>query len=358
MAPEQQNYVEKAALKVTTPEMVDILKDPTSFDEAKLRKMYQDKLDKVAPKGQLNDAQFRMYSEAKQQIEKNIQDLKEVLSYSKEKMRMKEYVKRTVDAKTPRNDEEVAGLMLNFLPLKSFQALKYNNILVTIDQEQANKEAEAGKNNIRKVMDGYYDKYLVSGANAELGRLKSAGDGEVRLNDYYSAFIYLEDLSFSIGESFDFTTSPAKYIDMAKKRVEEVDKVLTEAKKKLTKEDRALVDDYEKSRANFKGKKGSFEKLTTSLDKLDLASLKDRAAFRKQEALEYGNPEANLKEGNQLYAEAIKMMSSNPKAARELFMQAEGKYNLYVRMAMAVGRKRTPIDQLVAQQNKKDNPKA
>lgn len=349
MAPEQQNYIEKAKLQITTPEMVDVMKDPSKFDEKAFRKFYQDKLDKEVGKKQLSPREMKMYMDANAQIDKNIQDLKDAYDYAKAKVAMKIVLDETKKIQNPRNDQEAGGLGVKFILLKNFQAEKYGNILLTIDKQVTDVDVEKGKNRIRTAMDTYYGGYIKSGANFEIGELKSAGSGEAKLSQYYEVYSYLEELDTLVSDKFEMSNKPKEFSDMAIARIKEVKLVLESGKKKLSTADQKLVNEFEKS------KKGPARVMVANADKFFLNVAKDSVLVKRQLAVEYGANTGNFEEANKLFAEGLKQFDRNPKEAQRLFQKAESKYDLYVQMAKSTKVKRVPIDQLVEQQRKSPN---
>jgi len=188
MTPEapKPDYIEKAKLNDTTEHEVDILKDPSKFDEAALKKEYRDKLDKARDNKILTSADLlKKYDQALKRIDENIARLKEVRDYAVEKVKVQEIGKRYESFNAdPSNAVHIVIMQFDLDTVRNFKTAKLNNVLLYIDRQQMDKEVVKTDTKLVGKIDKYYEQKLASWDVAQMARLTAAPKGEASIVDY------------------------------------------------------------------------------------------------------------------------------------------------------------------------------
>ena len=349
MAPEapQPDFIEKAKLDDTSEHEVDILKDPTKFDEAALRKEFKDKLDAARGNKMITSpVLLKKYAEALKKIDENIASLKEIRDYAVQKAKVKEIGIRIDSFKVdPKNGIHILIMQLDLDTVRNFKKAKLNHILLTMDRQQMEKDVDKIDNKLVAKIDKYYELKLPNWDNAEMDRLRDAPKGEASIVDYDTLDFDLQDKKETLADISKYTSNPDKYLKMAEAQFAKMAEVLALSFPKLSKSDQFVMRNLDAARkAERRGDKNADQWFSGAIELNAMTLAKVRAQKMKEEAVAYGAPTHLLEAGNKLFIQANQISQKSFVMAEKTYKEAGEKYNFVRAIQVAGGAKKKPID--------------
>lgn len=349
MAPEapQPDYIEKAKLYDTAEHEMDILKDPTKFDEAALRKEFRNKLDAARGNKLLTSPDLlKKYDQALKKIDENIARLKEVSDYAVNKLKVSEKMKEYKTEQKFSNYPEFLRVWLDYQKMNKFMGAKFKTLICNIDRD--NFKGELTETLLS--MSGAIDKYMVNYVNKEGMELVEkvnaawAGRGEVTIADYSALDGIIDTIKDFQRDDFIGAKDPYKLTIDAYRQMTLLYGAQDRAYTKMDKQAQALVDNIKKTRESQDKDRLAW---TNSMDKYSLAVLKVRAVNAKQEAAEYGATAPVLEDGDKLYLQAVESVKTNAPFEKplSLFNKAIKEYNSVRDFRIALGAEKKPLDE-------------
>ena len=327
MAPESSNNNE-AQWYQTTPEEVDILKDPSKFDEAALRKMYIGRLDKASGNKMLRGAELTKYLEAKQKIEQNIKDLRELRDYAVNRVKLLD------SAKLVKDIGKIDGPVKYVLAMFAYRDLnnqlnnppKVFHAMLDFTQKDQ-KEFKKIRQSFSMMLDEYYLYEVGKGGEKELNKVKSiTTPGNLRLVDYMDLENEIETIQELVDDNFPGGGPALK--DMAIKRIKMMQGVLKASVAMLGKDDKFAVENYGRATAAKKrGDKNADQWWNGSLQYLAMRYSHQDADRKKTEALALGSDGGVYNTADKLYEQAAQKEKSKDYAgADKLYMAARDRF--------------------------------
>jgi hypothetical protein len=328
MAPEAPNYIEKAKLAITNPEEVDILKDPSKFDEAALRKMYKERLDKVVGGKVLSAPLLKKYQEAMKQIDRNIKTLAELRDYAVERLHMR-------DAANTMKEHPVIKDLLGWAIFTEVfsrvdKVLKNppKQLLAYIQFDTSDKkEFTKVRDGLSDMLDKFYDKQIKEGGRKEMAIVERALPGQLSLVDYMNLENEMDSIEWMTWDKFIGSRKPDVLMKQAKVRTDEMKKLLAASVAKLPKDDRFAVENYAKAnKAKDRKEKNADQWWNGALQYMAMRYSKQDAERKRNTALALGSDTASFTEADKLLTEAKKKEKTDYAGADKLFMEARNKF--------------------------------
>lgn len=330
MAQETPNYIDKAKLTQTAPEEVDVMKDPAKFDEVALRKMYKDRLDKASGHRELNGSEMVKYLDAMKQIEDNIKSLRELRDYAVNRVKLlqsKDSLSQIGDINDPvkyvlayyaiRDLEE----QINHPP-KAYQAMLRFNIT-------DKREFQTLRDKFAEKLEKYYEEETQRGGQKQLDKVKSARTpGGLLLVDYLDLETQIDQLEGIMKDGFLGAKDAPKMKKVARERIDQMRKALSQSVAFLSKDDKFAVENYARAVASRKrGEKDAGQWRTGALQYMAVRYSRQDADRNRQEALALNTEPETYNQADKLYQKAmIKEKTKDYVAADKLFMAARDKY--------------------------------
>lgn len=328
MAPETPNYIEKAKLAITNPEEVDILKDPSKFDEAALRKMYKDRLDKVVGGKVLSAPLLKKYQEAMRQIDQNIKTLAELRDYAVERVYMKDVAKTMKDYPVMINTVYWAIYNEAFMRVDKVLKNPPKQLLAYIQFDTKDKiEFTKVREGLSDMFDKYYDKQIKEGGRKEMAIVERALPGQLSLVDYMNLENEMDTLDMFVSDKFTGARKPDVLTKQAKLRIDEMKKLMQDSIPKLPKDDRFAVENFAKAKkAVDRKEKNADQWWNGALQYMAMRYSKQDAERKRNTALALGSDTASFTEADKLLTEAKKKEKTDYAGADKLFMEARNKF--------------------------------
>ncbi|MCC6643257.1 hypothetical protein IT411_00750 [Candidatus Peregrinibacteria bacterium] len=354
MAPEAPNYIEKAKLNDTQEHELEFLHDPSKFDEAKLRKYYQGKLDKVLGGKMLTSPDLlKKYDEAKRQIEKNIQALREVRDYAVERT----YAKQRLEWLKKTNPKfvgvEFVMYQLEFQKWQDFVKRPLTNVLAETDRRVflADKSTKDVLKSTADKFNACYEKrfdYLNKLAKV----VKDAPAGGLHLSQYDQFADMLIDFKIDVDDKFIGSSKSADFTKRGKDLLTSLKSVKEGMMAKLSKADQEMVRKLD-STIRFYGTSAVKGKESEKVNQeYSVAIEKDKALLKKEELGAYSakNDTGLFMEGDKLIDKAVLLVKSGKLVeARKAYIDARSQYELSI--AMCKTTKQKPDQQKMARIN-------
>lgn len=344
MSAEQQNqYIEKAKLnEPMTEKEVDIMKDPSKFDETALRKEFTDRLDKARGGKMIESASLlKKYGDALNKIEDNIKRLKEVADYAVQKNKALKAVD-SVD-KHAKVDNNVGALYLqfDFADIQKFKDLKINNVLCYVDRQVISKKLDSAQQTISAKLDKYFTKFIANVGEKSINAVKAAEKGSLPFVTFTDIRFDLEDLKDQMADKFIGTTNPGKFMKDAEDRIFVLEGYYNLALSKLGKYDRGVVANLDAAQKAKKAKvegAGGWEAGANEVYFMNME--KSIAILQKQKAADKGAEAGLFLPGDKFFKEAMSNSGSAFAKATELFKKATRQYELAAAIAERGGGKK------------------
>ncbi len=345
MSAEQQNqYIEQAKLnEPMTEKEVDIMKDPSKFDEAALRKDFTDRLDKARGGKMIESASLlKKYGDALNKIEDNIKRLKEVADYAVQK----EKVLKAMDLikKIPKVDNGVKAIHLQFCfqDIQKFKELKVTNVLCYVDRQIINKDMDKGLQEISAKLDPYFINYIKTIGDKSINAVKAAEKGSLDFVAFTDMRFDLEDLQDQIADKFVGVSDPQKMLNLAKERLFVLEPYYALALGKLGEYDRGVIANLDAAKGARKAKLEGAKGWEAGANELYFMNLEKNIALKsKEKAVDKAADGKLVGLGDKFFIQAMEASKKSFKTAADLFKQASQKYDFAAVIASYRGEKPT-----------------
>ena len=343
MAPEAQNYIEKAKLNDTTDKEKSILDSPDSFDEKEMRAFYKKKLDDAAGNGPLSGPLSAKYNEALKQIDENIKKFIDIRDYAKARMAILGEPKKFGDKivvqggvesylkKVPKIENgvdyffhtkyllDIDSLLNN--PPKSLTA--YMDFSIK-DKAKFNKI----RGDVALHLETYYKAVIANGGKVEFEKVKAGiSSGKVSLVEYTDLDSQIDSLEDIMNDGALGAKDSIGVMARIRDKIKQMKSTLELAVQFLPKEERLAVEAYNKAlKARDNKEKGGSAAFDKAAEYLFMLDNKQRADKNRTQLLAFGGDGSTMTEGNDLYQKAGKLEKTNYRQANELYMKARDKY--------------------------------
>lgn len=343
MAPEQQNYIEKAKLNDTQELEKSILDSPQDFDEKKVRDFYKKKLNEAVGGATLTGPLLQKYREAQQKIDENIQKFIDIRDYAKARMAIlgeplkfgeKVVVQGGVEAYL-KSVPKITHNVEHFLHTKYLADI--DNLLnnppksLTAYMEFSTKDrAKFGK--IRETivahLEEYYKEMYTKGGQAELDKVKAGvSAGRVSLVEYMDLDNQMDNLMDIFNDKAPGAKDGIGVMDKIWDRIKLMRSNLQIALQFLPESDRKAVEAFNaSSKAKQNKEKGADKAYEKASEYLYMIDNRQRAEKNRTQLLAYGGDAATLAEGTEYFEKAKKAERNNYFVANEFYMKARDKY--------------------------------
>ncbi|MCC7432918.1 hypothetical protein IT412_05360 [Candidatus Peregrinibacteria bacterium] len=344
MAAEQQNkYIEDAKLnEPMTEKEVGIMKDPSKFDEAALRKEFTDRLDKARGGKMIESASLlKKYGDALNKIEDNIKRLKDVADYAIQKNKALKAVD-SVD-KHAKVDNNVGALFLqfDFADIQKFKDLKVTNVLCYVDRQVISKKLDSAQQTISAKLDKYFTNFIATVGEKSINEVKSAEKGMLPFVTFTDIRYDLEDLQDQMADKFVGTSNPNKFIAAAKERIFVLEAYYKLALDKLGTYDRGVVANLDAAKKARKAKVEGAKGWEAGANEVYFMNMeKGIALIQKQKAADKGAEGGLFLPGDKFFKEAMSKSGTSFAKAAELFKKATRQYELAAAIAERGGGKK------------------
>jgi hypothetical protein len=335
---EQSNqYIEKAKLNEPISDQLinEIMKDPSKFDEDKIRKEYTAKLDQARGGKMIESASLlKKYAEAQQKIEENIRKIKEVVNYALQKDKAFKAIDTIKKISKVDNGIKSLYLQMAFADLKAFKDMKVTNLYCHIDREINLKNVDAAMKNVNEKLDPYFTKYISNVGEKEINAVKSAEKGNLDFVLFTDIRYELSELKSAIADKFIGTSQPEKMVKAAQDRLFVLEAYYNLAMEKLGKYDRSVVANLDAAEGAAKSKTKGARAWEAGASELYFMNLEKGVALnKKQQAADRGAAGGLFSPGDEMFKQAMDMSIKSYSKAAELFKKAGQRYELASQIA-------------------------